>query len=53
MSIAEVPVALLAAGLGTRLGPISATIPKTLVTVAGWPFINHQLVLLGRNGISK
>jgi NDP-sugar pyrophosphorylase family protein len=41
LSIAEVPVALLAGGLGTRLGPISATIPKTMVAVAGWPFIDH------------
>jgi hypothetical protein len=53
LSIAEVPVALLAGGLGTRLGPISATTPKTMVTVAGRPFIDHQLALLLRNGIRR
>lgn len=51
--IAEVPVALLAGGLATRLRPITTTIPKALVEVGGRPFIDHQLALLRRNGIHR
>lgn len=52
MNTSTVPVALLAGGLATRLRPITATIPKALVEVAGRPFIDHQLALLRRNGIT-
>jgi NDP-sugar pyrophosphorylase family protein len=51
-NIAEIPVALLAGGLATRLHPVTRTIPKALVQVAGRPFIEHQLDLLRRNGIT-
>lgn len=53
MDIAAVPVALLAGGLATRLRPITETIPKAMVEVAGQPFIDHQLALLRRNGIRR
>jgi NDP-sugar pyrophosphorylase family protein len=53
MTIADVPVALLAGGLATRLRPITTTIPKALVEVAGRPFIDHQLALLRDNGIRR
>jgi len=49
--ISTVPVALLAGGMATRLRPITESIPKAMVKVAGRPFINHQLDLLRRNGI--
>jgi len=47
------PVALLAGGLATRLKPITETIPKALVEVAGKPFVVHQLALLRRHGIRR
>lgn len=47
------PVAVLAGGLATRLRPISATIPKALVEVAGEPFVAHQLRLLARRGVRR
>lgn len=53
MEIATVPAALLAGGLATRLRPITQTIPKAMVEVAGRPFIDHQLALLQRNGIRR
>jgi len=40
------PVAIIAGGLATRLHPITDTIPKSLVEVAGQPFVLHQLALL-------
>jgi uncharacterized membrane protein YbhN (UPF0104 family)/dTDP-glucose pyrophosphorylase len=51
MTIADAPLALLAGGLATRLRPITETIPKALVEVAGRPFIDHQLELFRRQGV--
>jgi NDP-sugar pyrophosphorylase family protein len=53
VDIATTPVALLAGGLATRLRPITQTIPKALIEVAGRPFIDHQLDLLRHNGIRR
>lgn len=53
MDISTVPAALLAGGLATRLRPITQTIPKSMVEVAGRPFIDHQLALLRRKGIRR
>lgn len=47
------PVALLAGGLATRLRPITERIPKSLVEIAGEPFIIHQLRLLKREGVTN
>ncbi|HEX4123618.1 MAG TPA: nucleotidyltransferase family protein [Tepidisphaeraceae bacterium] len=53
ISIADVPAAILCGGLATRLGPITQTIPKAMLEIAGRPFIDHQLDLLRRNGFSR
>lgn len=47
------PVAILAGGLATRLRPITEKIPKSLVPVAGKPFICHQLNYLREQGLEK
>jgi N-acetyl-alpha-D-muramate 1-phosphate uridylyltransferase len=47
------PVAILAGGRGTRLRPLTETIPKCLVEIAGQPFLFHQLELLCRNRIER
>lgn len=47
------PVAILAGGLATRLGPATRTVPKALLDVAGKPFIVHQLALLRAAGIRR
>jgi len=53
LEIQDVPVALLAGGLATRLRPFTEKIPKALVELAGKPFIDHQLDLLHCNGLRK
>ncbi len=50
---ADLPVAILAGGLATRLRPITEKIPKLLVEVAGEPFFSHQLRLLKKNGLTR
>jgi N-acetyl-alpha-D-muramate 1-phosphate uridylyltransferase len=47
------PIAILAGGLATRLRPVTETIPKSLIQVAGRPFICHQLDYLCQQGINS
>jgi NDP-sugar pyrophosphorylase family protein len=52
-SVSQIPVAILAGGLATRLRPITEKIPKSLVPVAGRPFLAHQLEMLHARGIRR
>ncbi|MEJ0075804.1 MAG: nucleotidyltransferase family protein [Alphaproteobacteria bacterium] len=47
------PLALLAGGLATRLGPLTKQTPKAMLPVAGEPFIAHQLRLLRRERVAR
>lgn len=46
-------LALLAGGLATRLRPLTLHTPKSLIPIAGEPFIGHQLRRLQKNGLRE
>ena len=47
------PIAVLAGGLATRMGHLTRNMPKSMLEVAGKPFIVHQLDLFKREGIRR
>jgi NDP-sugar pyrophosphorylase family protein len=47
----SLPVAILAGGLATRLRPMTEVVPKSLIDVAGRPFVFRQIELLRRHGL--
>lgn len=53
IDLANFPVAILAGGLATRLRPATEKIPKALLSVAGEPFLVHQLRLLRSQGFRR
>jgi len=46
-------VAILCGGLATRLRPISEKIPKSMIEINGKPFMEYQLTLLKRSGLTN
>ena len=48
----NIPVVILCGGKGTRLGELTKDTPKSLIKVAGTPFIFHQLDLLADQGFT-
>jgi NDP-sugar pyrophosphorylase family protein len=44
---------ILAGGLGTRIASLSGGVPKTLLPVAGRPFLHHLLEYLAGQGIAR
>lgn len=47
------PMAILAGGMATRLWPKTKSRPKSMLEIAGQPFIAHQLELVRREGITE
>ena len=45
----RLPIAILAGGMGTRISSITQQLPKAMVSIAGEPFIAHQLKLLAHH----
>lgn len=44
---------ILAGGLGTRMRPLTETVPKPMLPVLGRPFLEYQLEMLEANGITR
>jgi N-acetyl-alpha-D-muramate 1-phosphate uridylyltransferase len=51
--MSRLPVAVLAGGLATRLGTLTRETPKSLIDVAGRPFVHHQLCQLRSQGVRR
>jgi NDP-sugar pyrophosphorylase family protein len=49
----SLPVAILAGGLATRLYPLTLSVPKSLLEIAGRPFVAHQIEWLVGEGFSR
>ena len=43
---------IIAGGLGTRLGPLTETVPKAMVPVNGRPFLEYEVSLLKSEGVA-
>ena len=52
-SSGNLPIAVLAGGLATRLHPLVERVPKSLIPVAGKPFLERQFELLRNQGLTQ
>ena len=48
----KIQCVILAGGIATRMRPLTETIPKALIPVAGRPFIDYQLTQLKQSGVT-
>lgn len=46
-------IVILAGGIGTRLRPITYKIPKPMVEICGKPFLEYQLELINKHGLTE
>lgn len=46
-------IVILAGGLATRIRPITKNVPKSLLSIAGKPFIEHQLIYIKQQNIDN
>jgi len=51
--VPPLPVAVLAGGLATRMRPLTHAVPKSMLEVAGKPFIHWQLRHLAAQGVQR
>jgi len=42
---------ILAGGEGTRLRPLTTSLPKSMIPIAGKPFLDYEIMLLKRTGV--
>jgi len=48
-----IPVAILCGGKGTRVSEVAGDLPKSLIPIAGEPFLAHQLRRLASEGVRE
>lgn len=53
MSVDNMQVVVLAGGIGTHLRPITYKVPKPMVEICGKPFLEYQLELIKKYGLTK
>lgn len=53
MTADEITAFIFAAGLGTRLKPLTDTMPKAMVPIAGKPLISHIISTLEEQGVKQ
>ncbi len=51
MNIENLQIVILAGGKGTRILPLTQTMPKNMIEIKGKPFLSYQLELLKKNKI--
>lgn len=49
----DIQVVILAGGLGTRLGELTRNLPKSLIVVGDKPFLQYQIELLKKQGVTE